>query len=124
MAATYDYSYRYRGDARCRIRVYQTSGLVVCLATQRQDKWGGSGLTDSAARIATEVEGWHHPSHDGEFIWLEHYEYPRAPNPQGARETFAFVSFQRDGAGELRSPAWQPTERATVEALIGQVVGA
>ena len=124
MAATYDYSFRYQADARCRIRVYQVNGQTVCLATQRQDKWGGSGSTDSASRITTEVEGWHHPSHDGEFIWLEHHEYPRGPNPQGERETFAFVSFERGGAGELRSPARQPTERAAVEALIGQVVGA
>lgn len=124
MDATYDYSYRYQGDARCRIRVYQASGQTICLATQRQDKWGGSGLTDSAARIATQVEGWHHPRHDDRFIWLEHYEYPCSPNPQGARETFAFVSFQRGVAGELRSPDRRTAERAAVEALIGQAVGA
>jgi len=90
MAATYDYSYRYQGDARCRFRVSQASGQTVCLATQRQDRWGGSGRTDSATLIATRVEGWRH----------------------------------RDGAGELRGPAWRTAERAEVDALVGQVVTA
>ncbi len=125
MPQTYDYRYWYPGvPVPCRIRVYQSGGQTVCLATQRQDKFGGSALTDSAASIATQVEGWHHPGHDDRFVWVEHYEYPRGPNPHGAWETFAFVTFERGTAGELRHPAWRATDRAAVEALVGQDVDA
>ena len=125
MAKTYDYRYRYPGaPVACRIRVYQAGGQTVCLATQRQDKFGGAALTEGAARIATQVAAWHHPVDDGRFVWVEQYEYLLGNERQGRWETVAFVTFQRGVAGELCCPAWQPTERAAVEALVGQAVDA
>jgi hypothetical protein len=127
MAQTHDYGYRLAtpgGYARCRIRVYEAGGRTVCLATQRQDKFGGSALSDGAAEVASLVAGWHHPEHDVRFTWVEQYEFPLGGGPHGARETFTFVAFERDAAGAFCHPTWQPTERATVEALLGQAVGA
>ena len=125
MTQTYDYRYRYPDfPVPCRIRVYQAGGQTVCLATQRQGKFAGSALTDHAARIATQVAGWHHPARDGGFVWVEHYERPRGPDPEGRWETFALVTFERGSAGELCRPAWRATDRAAVEALVGQAVGA
>ena len=126
MAQTYDYGYwspAPGGHTLCRIRTYQVGERTVCLATQRQDRFGGAALTDGAARIAAQAEGWHHPRHDGRFTWVEHYEFPRGPDPAGRWETFAFVAFQRGTAGELCRPEWRSTDRAAVEALIGQAIG-
>lgn len=112
------------GRARCRVRIYQVGARTVGLATQRQDKFGGAALTEHTAALATQVERWHHPARDGGFAWVEHYAFPRGPDPQGRRETFALVTFARDADGDLCHPAWQPLDRAAVEALIGQAVGA
>ena len=123
---THDYQYWLAvpgGRSRCRIRIYQVGGRTIGLATQRQDKFGGTALSDHAAALATQVEQWHHPAHDGGFSWVEHYEFPRGPDPQGRRETFALVAFERDADGALVHPTWQPTDRAAVEALVGQAVG-
>ena len=123
MAKTYDYHYQYpEFPVPCRIRVYQAGGQTVCLATQRQDKFGESAITDHAVRIATQVAEWHHPVHDGQLLWVEHYEYPLGPGPQGAWETFAFVAFQRDADGGFCRPEWRPTDRAAVEAAVGAAV--
>jgi hypothetical protein len=125
MTQTHDYRYHYPdAPVPCRIRVYRAGAQTVCLATQRQDTFGGAALTEHAAPIATQVAGWHHPAHDGRCTWVEHYEYPLGPDAQGRWETFALVTFERGGAGELHQPAWRPTDRAAVEALVGQVVGA
>jgi hypothetical protein len=127
MSQTHDYGYRLAvpgGFSRCRIRVYEAGGRTVCLATQRQDKFGGLALTGGAAQIAALAEGWHHPIHDDRFTWVEQYEFPLGGGPHGARETFAFVTFQRDAAGASCRPAWQLTDRAAVEALLGHAVGA
>lgn len=112
------------GRSPCRIRVYRVGGRTIGLATQRQDKFGGTALTDHAAALATWVEGWHDPARDGGFTWVEHYEFPRGPDPRGRRETFAAVTFGRHAGGGLDRPSWSATDRAAVEALIGQVVGA
>lgn len=127
MTKTYDYGYRFAvpgGHAACHVSVYEAVGGTVCIATQQQDKFGGAALTDGASALATLAEGWHHPVHDGRFVWVEHYAFERAPDPQGQAETFSFVTFQRDAAGALNHPAWQVTNRATVEALVGQAVDA
>ncbi len=125
MTQTHDYRYRYpESPVPCRIRVYRAGAQTVCLATQRQDKFGGAALSEHAARIATQVAGWHHPVPDGRFAWVEHYEFPRGPDAQGRWETFAWVTFQRGVDGALCGPAREPTDRAAVEALIGQAVGA
>lgn len=125
MAKTHDYGYRLAvpgGHAPCRVRVYERAGQTVCIGTQRQDKFGSTALTDGAASLATLAEGWHHPRHDGRFVWVEHYEFPLGPYPQGRRETFALVTFQRGTAGALDHPAWRAIDRAAVEALIGEVL--
>lgn len=127
MAQAHDYGYRLAvpgGHARCRIRVYQSAGQTVCLATQWQDKFGGTALSDGAATIATLAEGWHHPANDDRFTWVEQYEYPLGNEPHGARETFALVEFRRDATGVLCHPIWHPTNRAAVEGLLGQRVEA
>jgi hypothetical protein len=96
MTQTHDYRYHYPDSpVPCRIRVYQAGTQTVCLTTQRQDKFGGAAITDHAAPIATQVEGWHHADHDGRFTWVEHYEFPLGPDAQGRWETFAFVTFER-----------------------------
>jgi len=123
MAQTNDYGYRLAvpgGYAHCRIRVYQLAGQTICLATQRQDKFGGTALSDGAAQLATLAEGWHHPIHDQRFTWIEQYEYPLGNEAHGAPETFSLVAFQRDAAGALCHPTRQATDRAAVEALLGQ----
>jgi hypothetical protein len=123
---THDYEYWLAvpgGRSRCRIRIYQVGGRNIGLATQQQDKFGGTALTDHAAHLATQVEQWHHTAHDGGFTWVEHYEFPRGPDPQGRREIFALVTFERDAAGALTHPTWQSLDRAAVEALVGQAVG-
>ena len=127
MAQTHDYGYQLAvpgGHARCRLRVYEAGGQTVCLATQRQDKFGGAALSDAAATLATLAEGWHRPARDGRFAWVEQYEYPRGDEPGGARETFALVGFARDADGALARPTRRPADRAAVEALLGQPVGA
>ena len=44
MTQTHDYRYRYpEFPVLCRIRVYQVGTQTVCLATQRQDTFGGGG---------------------------------------------------------------------------------
>ena len=123
MAQTHDYGYHLAvpgGYARCRVRVFQVAGQTVCLATQQQDKFGGTALSDGAAQLATLAEGWHHPIHDRQFTWVEQYEYPLGNEARGAAETFALVAFERDAAGALCHPTRRPTERAAVEALLGQ----
>ncbi len=50
---THDYRYWLAvpgGRSACRIRVYRRGGWTIALATQRQDKFGGTMLTDHAAR--------------------------------------------------------------------------
>ncbi len=125
MTQTHDYRYHYPdAPVPCRIRVYQAGAQTVCLTTQRQDKFGGAALTEHAAPIATQVEGCHHPARDGRCTWVEHDEFPLGPDAQGRWETFAWVTFQRGVDGALCNPAREPTDRAAVEALVGQVVGA
>lgn len=127
MAETHDYGYRFAvpgGRALCRVRVYEAGGQTVCLATQRQDKFGGTALSDGTAALATLAEGWHHPVRDGRFVWVEHYEFPLAPHPRGRAETFTLVTFQRDAGGALQRPSRRAADRAAVEALVGQAVGA
>ena len=125
MAKTYDYIYRYRpAPAHCRIRVYQAGGQNICLATKSRRYEPGATMADAAGRIATQVECWHHPVHDGRLLWVEHDECTGVPDPEGVWETFAFVAFERDAAGELCRPARRPTGRAAVEALVGEALGA
>jgi len=124
-AKTCDHLYRYEGRrAPCRIRVYQAAGQTDCLATERQGAEGGTAITDAAARIATQVERWHRPAHDGQFLWVEHWQLPRGPGPRGEWETFAFVAFQRGAGGGFCCPEWRSTGREAVEALIGAAVEA
>lgn len=123
---THDYAYWLAvpgGRSACRIRIYRVGDRTIALATRRQDKFGGAALTDHAAALATRVARWHHPADDGAFSWVEQYEFPRNDGPHGARETFAAVSFTRDAAKDLMMPVWEPTTRAAVEALVGEVVG-
>lgn len=124
MTQTYDYAYHYQArHAPCRIRTYEANEQTICLATQRQDRFGGAALSENVPGIATQVEAWHHPIHDGRFVWVEQYEL-RGADPEGRWETFAFVTFQRDDADGLGHPVRRSTDRAAVEGLIGQAVGA
>jgi hypothetical protein len=123
------YVYRYwltvpGGQVPCRLQIYEGGGQTVAIGTQRQDKFGGAALTENAARVATQVAAWHHPQLDDQFSWVEHYEFPCGPDPQGRWETFAVVTFQRGAAGERDRPTCWPTDRAAVEALLGRAVGA
>jgi hypothetical protein len=112
------------GQAPCRLQIYEGGGQTVAIGTQHQDKYGGAALTEHAAPLATQIAAWHHPQPDEQFLWVEHYEFPRGPDAQGQWETFAFVTFERDAAGERDRPTWWPTDRAAVEALLGRAVGA
>ena len=123
------YTYRFGltvpgGQASCRVQIYEGGGQTVAIGTQWQDKFGGTALTENAARVATQVAAWHHPQPDDQFIWVEHFAFPRGPDPQGRWETFAFVTFQRGAAGERDQPTWWPTDRAAVEAVLNQALGA
>lgn len=128
MTQTHDYGYRLivpGGYAHCRVRIFHgEAGQNLCLTTQRQDKFGGTALSDGAAQLATLVEGWHPSSPAQRFTWVEQYEYPLDNEPHGARETFAVVGFDRDADGSLSHPTWQPSDRVAVEGLIGQRLGA
>lgn len=111
------------GRTPCRIQIYAGGGQTVAIGTQRQDKFGGVALTEHAAALATQVAAWHHLQPDEQFLWVEHYEFPRGPDAQGQWETFAGVTFERDAAGERARPTWWPTDRAAVEALLGGPLG-
>jgi hypothetical protein len=68
-------------------------------------------------------------SYDKPFVWVEHYEDGARDTPED-RATFDLVEFShyepravlRAGvwSKEIGEPSWQPLDRATVEALIGE----
>jgi hypothetical protein len=131
---------------RCRIKIFVggfgTGDLPVVICTEPRDNPGQS-ITNCAEQLAAEVllmkpdvfhpanVGQYADQYDKPFTWIEHYQDGARGTPQD-RATFDMVEFAhyepRDvlRAGqwvkEIGMPTWQPLNRATVEALVGQAV--
>jgi hypothetical protein len=137
----HDYTHPTPRSGRCRIRIYQHSGeLPIVICTEPKDNEGMS-ITNSVEVIAAEVLT-NHPDvfdpfalgpipgieYDKSFIWIEHYLDGARGTPEDPA-TFDLVTFShyeprevlRAGvwSKEIGEPSWKPTDRATVEALVG-----
>lgn len=126
MTQTHDYRYRLAvpgGHATCRMRVYAQGDDILCLATERHDRFAGSYLAGNATALATQAEHWHHPGRDGRFTWVEHDDYPRGSGPAGISEAFALVAFHHERDGAVNTPSRRAVDRATIEALLGHALG-
>jgi hypothetical protein len=139
-----DYVHPTPHGGRCRVRIYEQSGeLPVVVCTEPKENPGQS-ITNAAEQIATEVMA-SHPDvfdpfsigdlpgveYDKPFVWVEHY----LDGARGTLEdpaTFDLVTFShyeprqvlRGGvwAKEIGDPSWKPSDRATVEDLIGESI--
>jgi len=138
-----DYVHPTPHGGRCRIRIYEVSGeLPVVICTELPDNPGMS-ITNAGGRIAGEVLA-NHPDvfdpfsiaslpgveYDRPFIWIEHYVDGARGTPEDPH-TFDLVTFSSYEVEDLGSylgeerkrigePSWQPLDRATVEALVGE----
>jgi hypothetical protein len=136
LAADYIHPTPHKGC--CRVRIYRPflseedsaardEAVVICTELPNNP---GMSVTNAAERIAGEVISFHRlPT---PLVWVEHYEDgARGSEATEDPHTFDLVTFSSYevedlGAylGEERKrigePSWQPLDRATVEALIGE----
>ncbi len=141
MTKTHDMLYNvagHRGGTCCyRLRIYH--GLAptrpVVLLTQIEVH-GGTSITHMAEELALQI--WHEflpavPRHDG-VRWVEHYPphgrhyaHPTKGTVFEHAEDFDWVTFsagrdRRSGHPTLVHPHWTRTDRAHLEAILGQRV--
>ena len=116
---TYHYTGYHGSRAHCWLRVFKDPDRpAVVIATEAADNLGTS-ITHAAETLAADVCR-RHEIDPGSLLWVEHYEANRV-----RPEKFSLVEFRDDVGcrpGGLGRPAWSPTTRDRVEALIGCIV--
>jgi len=121
----------------CRLRIYHgtVEARPVVVATQVAVN-SGTSITSLAEELALRVwqEFLADVPLDGGFLWVEHYpahgrhyEHSTKGRVYESAEEFDWVTFgigqdRRTGRCTLVHPAWTHTDRATVEAVLGQHV--
>ena len=128
----------YHGGASCcRLRIYHGPADTppVVIVTQVEVN-GGTSITHMAEELALQI--WHEflPAVplDGGFRWVKHYpphgrhyEHPTKGTVFEHAEDFDWVTFavgrdRRTGRTLLVHPQWKHTDRAILEAVLGQDV--
>ena len=122
----------------CRVRVFLPeddggAASYVVVATDDADA-AGMSITNAAETLAAQVcLRWNIPPE--RLTWVEHYDYRHRPGGRSASgkrtESFDRVLFLGGArpvpaAGQvappLGEPDWQPTDKASVEALLGEAL--
>jgi len=148
MIKTLDTEYHYSNGSHwrsssCRIRVYEDidergcpvggderSIRTVVVATMSMDRPEQGGIVNDAEEIATEIRDlqqtrlrhrfrcWTPEVKIGEFVWIQQVvEHEGDCLP----DAFDIVSFGEEN-GVFRRPTWDKTNKAAIEALIGQAL--
>lgn len=138
-----DYTAPTPHGGRCRVRIWESGDdLPVLICTEPKDNEGTS-ITNAAEQIAAWVLA-NHPdvfaigltsrpgTESGKpFVWIEHYEDGARGTPEDP-STFDLVEFSHYEPRDVRrpegwvkvigEPSWQPLDRATVQALVGEEI--
>ncbi len=142
MRMTQDYRHEYRGvngcPDWCRVRVYEPAGedrsspaAVVMMSEPGQGTDSGPSVTNAVEVIAAEVVT-RFALPTSTTVFVEHYERAMQEIAGGIPETFDLVTFSTTDpesvmlSGQwlltLGTPSWRHTNRADIEALIGQTI--
>lgn len=137
MHLAHDYVHPTPRGGRCRVRLYLPEDLgasldaPVVLCSELPEN-PGTSVTNAAEHLAAEVIA-AHGLEKRPPIWVEHYPRSEAERQAGLKETFDLVIFEDHDVrevlkgGEWRrtigEPTWRTLDRASVEALIGGLLG-
>lgn len=133
MKLVHDYVAPTPAGGRCRIRLYlpeepEDSAVVIC--TELAEGNGGMSITNCAEVLAAKVMEVNQLARN--LVWLEHYENG-ARGTEEDPETFDLVTFASYEPMDFVSvngwdrrigrPSWKALDRASVEWLIGSMLG-
>ena len=113
----------------CRVRVFDPNATVergkrplVVIFTDLSSNTGTS-VTNRIEHLATILYN-RLGKPEREPVWIEHYEprgvYNKVRDRWQFPEDFDFVELRRGADGVFHAPVWKPTNRMTVEVIIGQ----
>jgi hypothetical protein len=116
-----DVRYPIGANCACWLRVWQSNGWALVLATEL-DPSPGASVTNSAERWAEEACKEYDLNPDS-TTFVEHYDHRKGDGDENAQaqpnESFDFVSFEWIG-DSARCPAWRHGTKVEVELLIGE----
>ena len=131
-----DYIHPTPHNGRCRVRIYRPDlpvegsaardeAVVICTELPNNP---GMSVTNSAERITGEVISFHRLP--APLVWIEHRQDGARGTPEDPHsfDLVTFSSYEVEDLGSymgeerkrIGEPSWQPLDRVTVEALIGE----